>query len=211
LGPDFGKVVEVREASNVKFGTPSSIGNGLVRVPVYLDGAHKGAIGVRFTSDVEIVDVTKGSNNVMVDASTDVVAIAGNGTFDANQPLAYVTMKESGLANISDVRFNDNLVGGHTVNMVETNNNSVAVYPNPVASSMTLAVNVATSGSINVTVFDSFGKLVSIIANENVAPGTFTASWDGNDNSGNAVAAGTYMVRVEGAGVSTTQTFTVVR
>jgi hypothetical protein len=211
LGPDFGKVVEVREASNVKFGTPSSIGNGLVRVPVYLDGAHKGAIGVRFTSDVEIVDVTKGSNNVMVDASTDVVAIAGNGTFDANQPLAYVTMKESGLANISDVRFNDNLVGGHTVNMVETNNNSVAVYPNPVASSMTLAVNVATSGSINVTVFDSFGKLVSIIANENVVPGTFTASWDGNDNGGNAVAAGTYMVRVEGAGVSATQTFTVVR
>jgi flagellar hook assembly protein FlgD len=76
---------------------------------------------------------------------------------------------------------------------------------------MTLAVNVVTSGSINVTVFDSFGKLVSIIANENVAPGTFTASWDGNDNGGNAVAAGTYMVRVEGAGVSTTQTFTVVR
>jgi len=212
LGPDFGKVVEVAEASNIKFGTPNAIGNGLTRVPVYLNGAHKGAIGVRFNSDAEIVDVAKaGNSNILVDASKDVVAIAGNGTFEAGQPIAYVTIKDGGLARISDVRFNDKIVGGHTLNMVEANNDVISVYPNPVSSSMTLALNVATAGALEIRVYDSFGKLVAVLASENVTPGTFSASWDGNDANGNLVAAGTYMVRINGAGIDATQLFTVVR
>jgi hypothetical protein len=212
LGPDFGKVVEVAEASNIKFGTPTSVGSGLVRVPVYLNGAHKGAIGVRFTSDAEIVDIVKaGNTNVLVDATTDVVAIAGNGTFEAGQPVAYLTIKEAGIANITDVRFNDAAVTGHKLNMIETDNNVISIYPNPVAGAMSVAVNVVEAGSISARVFDSFGKLVAEIANENVAAGTFSASWDGNDSNGNAVAAGSYMVRIEGAGVNATQMFTVVR
>jgi len=212
LGPDFGKVVEVAEASNIKFGTPNAIGNGLTRVPVYLNGAHKGAIGVRFNSDAEIVDVAKaGNSNILVDASKDVVAIAGNGTFEASQPIAYVTIKDGGLARISDVRFNDKIVGGHTLNMVEANNDVISVYPNPVFSSMTLALNVATAGALEIRVYDSFGKLVAVLASENVTPGTFSASWDGKDANGNLVAAGTYMVRINGAGIDATQLFTVVR
>ena len=212
LGPDFGKVVEVREANNVRFGTPTTIGNGLVRVPVYLNGSHKGAVGVRFTSNAEIVDITNaGSTNVLVDASKDVVAIAGNGTFDAAQPIAYVTMKESGVTQISDVRFNDVVMPGHTINMVESTESGISVYPNPVSSSMSLALNVAQAGNIDVRVYNSYGKLIAVIANQNVIPGTFSATWDGNDMNGNAVVAGTYMVRVEGAGIRSAQMFSIVR
>jgi hypothetical protein len=212
LGPDFGKVVEVGEANNVRFGTPTTIGNGLVRVPVYLNGSHKGAVGVRFTSNAEIVDITNaGSTNVLVDASKDVVAIAGNGTFDAAQPIAYVTMKESGVTQISDVRFNDVVMPGHTINMVESTESGISVYPNPVSSSMSLALNVAQAGNIDVRVYNSYGKLIAVIANQNVIPGTFSATWDGNDMNGNAVVAGTYMVRVEGAGIRSSQMFSIVR
>lgn len=211
LGPDFGKVVEVREASNVKFGAPTSIGNGLVRVPVYLNGFHKGALGVSFSTDVEIVDVAKANNGVLVDASKDVVAIAGNGVFEAGQPVAFVTLKESGVAKVTDVRFNDVVVPGHTINMVESNDAAIAIYPNPVSTAMNLAVNVAEAGTISVSIFDTFGKFVSTVATENVTPGTFSVNWDGTDLNGNAVAAGSYLVRIEGAGVNATQMFTVVR
>lgn len=164
-----------------------------------------------FSTDAEVVDVVKANNSVLVDASKDVVAIAGNGVFEAGQPVAFVTMKESAIVKISDVRFNDAIAPGHTINMIESDNASIAVYPNPVSSSMNLAFNVVEAGTVNVSVFDAFGKLVANVATENVTPGTFSANWDGTDVNGNAVAAGSYLVRIEGAGLSASQMFTVVR
>ena len=57
-GPDFGKVSEHEVADGIRFGAPMSIGNDLVRVPVYLNGVQEGAFGVRFASDVAIVNIT---------------------------------------------------------------------------------------------------------------------------------------------------------
>jgi len=212
LGPDFGKVVEVAEATELRFGTPSSIGNGNVRIPVYLNGAHKGALGIKFNVDGEIVDAVKaGNQNMIVDNTTDVVAIAGNGTFDNGAPIAFITVKEAGTVRISDVRFNDKVIGNHTINMVESENGAVSVYPNPVTSSASIAVSIPQNGVVTARVFDSFGKLVSVNATENTVAGTFTASWNGTDANGNAVAQGTYMIRIEGAGVDASEMITVIR
>jgi hypothetical protein len=213
-GPDFGKTTLENVADNVRFGTPSSIGGGLVQVPMFLNNSHDGAFGVRFTTNSDIISVTpvvNEKNVVSSDFGTDIAVIAGNGSFELNQPVAVVTMKDNGVLNFSDVRFNEANVGGHTVNLVEYNDVAVAVYPNPVATSMALTVSAPESGSLTIRIYDAFGKLVNTIHNGNVSTGTVNATWNTMDMNGTLVAAGSYIVRVEGAGVSTSKVVSVVR
>lgn len=213
-GPDFGKTTLENVADNVRFGSPSNIGGGLIQIPVFLNNNHDGAFGVRFATNSDIVSVTSVVNEknvVSSDFGTDVAVVAGNGSFDANQPVAVVTLKESGVLNFSDVRFNERTVGSHTVNMVENNDAAVSVYPNPVSSSMAMTVSAPESGNLTVRVFDAFGKLVNTIQNGSVTAGTVNATWNTTDMNGTLVAAGSYIVRVEGAGLSTTKVVNVVR
>jgi hypothetical protein len=213
-GPDFGKVTLDNVADNVRFGNPTNVGGGLVQVPVYLNGNHEGAFGVRFGTGTDIVSVTSvvgESNVVSSDNSTDVAVIAGNGSFDGNQPVALVTMKESDVLTFNDIRFNESSKPNHTISMVESDDANVTAYPNPVTSSMALAVNAQVGGNLTVRVYDMFGKIVNTVYNGTVSAGAFSTTWNTTDMGGVAVAAGSYIVRIEGAGVSAVKVVNVVR
>ena len=213
-GPDFGKVTLDNVADNVRFGNPTNVGGGLVQVPVYLNGNHDGAFGVRFGTGTDIVSVTSvvgESNVVSSDNSTDVAVIAGNGSFDGNQPVALVTMKESDVLTFNDIRFNESGKPNHTISMVESDDANVTAYPNPVTSSMALAVNAQVGGNLTVRVYDMFGKIVNTVYNGTVSAGAFSTSWNTADMGGVAVAAGSYIVRIEGAGVSAVKVVNVIR
>jgi hypothetical protein len=213
-GPDFGKTTLENVADNVRFGQPKSIGSGLVQVPVYLNNNHDGAFGVRFATNSDIESVTPiltGRNTVSADNSADVAVVAGNGAFDAQQPVAMVTMKETATLLFSDIRFNEIDKQTQTLDVVDAENASINVFPNPVTSSVTIGANAATQGNMTIRVFDSFGKLVNTVLDENVAAGLVNATWGTTDAAGNTVAAGSYIVRIEGAGVSTSKVITVVR
>ncbi len=56
----------------------------------------------------------------------------------------------------------------------------------------------STISSGNVEIYDSNGKLVRTLALSTQASGDHTISWDGKDESGVAVTAGTYTVKVTG-------------
>lgn len=213
-GPDFGKVTLDNVADNVRFGTPTNVGGGLVQVPVYLNGNHDGAFGVRFGTNSDIVSVTPvvgESNVVSSDNGTDVAVIAGNGSFDGNQPVALVTMKESDVLTFNDIRFNEASVPNHTISMVENDDANVSAYPNPVTATMAFAVNAQVSGNLTVRVYDMFGKIVNTIHDGTVPAGAFSTTWNTTDMGGVAVAAGSYIVRIEGAGVSAVKVVNVVR
>ncbi len=213
-GPDFGKTTLENVADNVRFGNPTNVGGGLVQIPVFLNNNHDGAFGVRFATNSDIISVTpvvSEKNIVSSDFTADLAVVAGNGTFDQNQPVAVLTVKEANVLDFTDVRFNEAIVGNHTVNMVENNDVAVTVYPNPVSTSMALSVSAPESGNLTVRVYDAFGKLVSTIMNGNVSAGTVNATWNTMDAGGTLVAAGSYIVRVDGAGVSTTKVVNVVR
>jgi hypothetical protein len=213
-GPDFGKVTLDNVADNVRFGNPTNVGGGLVQVPVYLNGNHEGAFGVRFGTGTDIVSVTSvvgESNVVSSDNSTDVAVIAGNGSFDGNQPVALVTMKESDVLTFNDIRFNESSKPNHTISMVESDDANVTAYPNPVTSSMALAVNAQVGGNLTVRVYDMFGKIVNTVYNGTVSAGAFSTTCNTTDMGGVAVAAGSYIVRIEGAGVSAVKVVNVVR
>ncbi len=50
---------------------------------------------------------------------------------------------------------------------------------------------------ISVKVYNVVGRLVSVLADEIVAPGTYTTEWRAVDDQGNAVASGVYYVRLQ--------------
>lgn len=214
-GPNQGKVNNVRHASNVLFGAPSSIGNGLVRVPVYMNGLHNGAFGVRFEVSGDIVAVTpvmNDRNTVAIDHSASIAIIAGNGVFEESQPVAYVTLKEQSEFNFTNIRFNEVNVGSHSVNVLNgVDATALSVYPNPVASTMSMAITLPSNGNVVARVYDMFGRLVNTIYDASATAGTLSATWNGFDTSGTPVAPGTYVVRVDGAGVNTSRVFNVVR
>jgi flagellar hook assembly protein FlgD len=96
--------------------------------------------------------------------------------------------------------------------MVENNANSaVSVYPNPTTANASMAITLPENGTVTVRVFDAFGKFVATVHDGFATAGTLTATWNGMDVTGTPVVPGTYVIRVEGAGVSASNMVTVLR
>ena len=213
-GPDFGKIGDVEYADNVSFGTAVSIGNGLVRIPVYLNGAHSGAFGVRFSSNASIESVspvTTEDGSVASDFSNHTAVLVGNGTFSPNSPVAFVVAKEQSVIELSNIRFNEQNKGAVTLQGLEDEAFGVVTYPNPMVSEASIAVNVPTTSTVTVKIFDVFGSEVNTVYADQATAGTLTTTWDGTNYSGTPVAPGSYIVRVIGDGFSSTNKITVAR
>jgi flagellar hook assembly protein FlgD len=73
-----------------------------------------------------------------------------------------------------------------------------------------MLVNVPTNGNVTVRIFDTFGKLIATVFDGAAVAGQLSVNWNGLDASGNRVAPGAYMVRVDGAAVAA-QPISVVR
>jgi hypothetical protein len=71
--------------------------------------------------------------------------------------------------------------------------------PNPFAGSTEIAFSLARRGRVSVAVYDASGRRVASLADGDAEAGSFRLVWDGRDESGRDVAAGTYFVRMLGA------------
>jgi hypothetical protein len=213
-GPDFGKVSDTEFADNVTFGTPVSVGNGLVRVPVYLNGAHNGAFGVRFSANSVIEGVSPVSSEngtVASDYSSHTAVLIGNGSFTASSPIAFVVVKEQNLIELSNIRFNEKNLGSVKLQGLEDDARGVVTFPNPMVSATSIAVNVPTSSTVTVKIFDVFGSEINTVYADQATAGTLTTTWNGTNYNGTPVAPGAYIVRVVGEGFSMTNKITVAR
>ncbi len=213
-GPDFGKVGSDVVADNVLFGAPASIGNGLVQIPVYVNAAHNGAFGVRFSSNASIVGVspvTMDNATVGADFSNHTAVLIGNGTFAANNPIAFVTVKEQDAIEMSNLRFNEQDRGSISLKGLEQAAFTVTSFPNPMTTEASVAVNVPTSSMVTVKVFDVFGNEVQTIFADQAQAGLLNTVWNGTNAAGLPVAPGAYFVRVVGEGFSASTKVTVAR
>jgi hypothetical protein len=70
-----------------------------------------------------------------------------------------------------------------------------SAYPNPFNPSTTIPFELATAGRVSLQIFDTQGRLVRTLYNEEMPVGTHQAVWNGCDNSGSQVATGVYFVR----------------
>jgi Ca-activated chloride channel family protein len=89
-----------------------------------------------------------------------------------------------------------------------------ASYPNPFTDRTRIVIAIPASArgrTATVTVHDMNGRLVRTLATTELAPGRHELEWDGRDDSGALVPAGTYLCRVECAGETSARTLMLVR
>jgi len=65
-------------------------------------------------------------------------------------------------------------------------------YPNPVATSTSMAFHLATSGDVTVTIYDAQGQLVETVMSEYRFAGDHDLNWTPN----NGIAAGSYFAKL---------------
>jgi len=68
--------------------------------------------------------------------------------------------------------------------------------PNPFRPSTTIPFRLAQSALVQIDVLDVSGRLVRQLFREHAGPGEHSAVWDGRDDSGGALAPGTYFYRM---------------
>jgi hypothetical protein len=86
-----------------------------------------------------------------------------------------------------------------------------AIYPNPCNPRATVAFTVDRPRWLTVSVHDLRGRRVATLAHGRFAAGSHTASWDGIDHHGQAVASGHYLVRLHGDGLEAARPVTVIK
>ncbi|MFH1314045.1 MAG: C39 family peptidase [Candidatus Eisenbacteria bacterium] len=69
-----------------------------------------------------------------------------------------------------------------------------APYPVPAVSEIRFAVTLARASDAAVRVYDTRGRLVTILADESFGAGTHNMAWNGKDDSGRDVASGVYFL-----------------
>lgn len=84
-------------------------------------------------------------------------------------------------------------------------------YPNPFNGTTTIPYAVERSGTVTITIYDTTGRLVTILKRDPHEPGVYEAEWDGTDGEGRGVAPGVYLCRIEAAGFSGTRKIVYLR
>lgn len=73
-------------------------------------------------------------------------------------------------------------------------------YPNPFSEELTIQYRTAAPAHVNVSVYDTMGRLVSTVTEGAVPAGAASVSWNGSTDSGANAAAGRYFVVVDADG-----------
>lgn len=74
--------------------------------------------------------------------------------------------------------------------------NAVSVYPNPFSSHTFVTIRLGESGKVTVVVADLNGRIVKTLTDAVVPKGEYTMTWEGDDNQGNEVKEGIYIITI---------------
>ncbi|MGQ0720628.1 MAG: FlgD immunoglobulin-like domain containing protein [Candidatus Eiseniibacteriota bacterium] len=86
-----------------------------------------------------------------------------------------------------------------------------APRPNPFGARLSIPLSLSEAAPVTATVFSLAGRRVRVLRDGTLGSGLHELVWDGRDESGRRVVAGTYLVRIEGAGEARTVKATLVR
>jgi len=118
----------------------------------------------------------------------------------------------SGLSGVFDV----NLDVTGTVDSDEDHSTPTAIvlhqnYPNPFNPRTTIRYQIRLASGVAIDVFTPAGKLVRRLVSERQGPGFYSVVWDGRDERGREVAAGTYLYRLVAGSVKRIRKMTLAR
>ena len=75
----------------------------------------------------------------------------------------------------------------------------VLAAPNPFNPQTAISFEIARAQDIQVSIYGLDGRLVRVLADENLSAGSHEMVWTGRDRGGRAVASGTYFVIIRGS------------
>jgi hypothetical protein len=75
------------------------------------------------------------------------------------------------------------------------------VYPNPFNPSTTIKFELPESGHARLEVFDTRGRRIALLLDEQCVAGISSVTWNGIDSNGKQVASGHYLARISSGGV----------
>ncbi len=84
-------------------------------------------------------------------------------------------------------------------------------YPNPFNPMTKIAFSMAEAGHVELSVYDTSGRRVARLASETYSAGDHTVTWEGRDDSGRAMASGTYFVQMKAGSVYQQQKVNLVK
>lgn len=74
-------------------------------------------------------------------------------------------------------------------------------HPNPFNPLTTISFGIPREGRVEITVYDTRGRLVRRLMDDDLTAGYHTVTWNGLDDGGSRVGSGTYLYRVVTAGM----------
>jgi hypothetical protein len=84
-------------------------------------------------------------------------------------------------------------------------------YPNPFNPRTSISFDVPRSGHITIKIYDILGREIKSIWEETTPSGSYQVFWDGLDKTGQAVASGVYVYRIESRDFSDTRKMILIR
>lgn len=127
-------------------------------------------------------------------------------TFEGDQQVLWLndeTQYEWNVSTIGHYDFDQTVGVAHIAS--GTQPIPLRLYPNPSDGHVTIEFGLDQPDRIVIEVHDIQGKLVRPLGNREWPSGNQQLTWDGLDEQGARVAAGTYMVRIRSAANSTTR------
>ncbi len=84
-------------------------------------------------------------------------------------------------------------------------------YPNPFNAGTVISFSLPQRSHVSVDVFNILGQRVKRLVNEDRSAGAYRVEWDGSDQSGNQVASGVYLYRLDAGGRSLARKMILLR
>ena len=72
-----------------------------------------------------------------------------------------------------------------------------ANYPNPFNPSTSIAFSLAESARVKLNIYNLKGQKVKSLLSSDMASGTHSITWNGDDDSGRGVSSGIYLIRMD--------------
>jgi flagellar hook assembly protein FlgD len=83
--------------------------------------------------------------------------------------------------------------------------------PNPFSDATTISYTIPRASPVKLDVYDSSGRLVRTLVNEEKIAGQYRVTWDGRDESGQAAASGIYFCSMQAAAFKTARKMVLLR
>jgi C1A family cysteine protease len=84
-------------------------------------------------------------------------------------------------------------------------------YPNPFNGTTTITYSVAARAEVDIRIYDTAGRLVSVLERTTREPGRYNTVWKGTDREGRPVASGVYFCSIKAGGFEDTRKIIYMR